>query len=719
MPGCGDVTFPVTTAAPEAQQYFNQGVGQLHGFWYWEAERSFRTVLQIDPNCVMAHWGMAMANIQNEARARQLILKASGPALDAASPREKAFVEAANKLFAEKKDDAERKTAAADFVAALDRIALDHPDDNEARALVVAFSWWNKSRHGIPIPSPLAIDALAGQVLARNPRHPLHHYLIHLWDGVRPAQALRSAAICGPSAPGIAHMWHMPGHVYSELERWQDAAWQQEAAARVDHAHMLRAHLYPDQIHNFAHNSEWLARNLNHLGRATEAVSISTNLIAMPRIPRSKEVKPAPDQRFEEEGSAWQYGRNRLFETILQWELWDTAASLAGTPYLEPGHDFDDQWRRAQFLTLAAYGRGDAAAGKASLSMLEAILSGLRSDRTAAANRAEAEARGKNQSAAEISKAMADAMQPFSEKIERLQPVLAELRLRDHLASGRLEEAKQLLPALGDIDKARLSVIQLALGDPGKAMETATAVAGAGKSQLLPQALLAWTQWQAGKKDEALASFQTVRKLAAGADPTLPLLLRLKPLAEAAGASGDWRIPAVPATDIGERPPLDSLGPRAWTAWQAGEWTATSVDGQAVSAAAFRGRPHIVILTLGKACTHCNEQVKAFVARRAEFERAGLPVVILSTDTPVEIRESGETLPFPVHSAADMAAFRTLDAWDDFEGKPLHSTSFISADGRMGWQHVGYEPFMLPDFLLGEIQRLTSSALAPGWLQQR
>ena len=63
-PGCGDVTFPVTTASPEAQQWFNQGVAQIHGFWYWEAERSFRTALVLDPACVMAHWGMAVANIE-------------------------------------------------------------------------------------------------------------------------------------------------------------------------------------------------------------------------------------------------------------------------------------------------------------------------------------------------------------------------------------------------------------------------------------------------------------------------------------------------------------------------------------------------------------------------------------------------------------------------------------------------------------------------------
>ena len=54
MEGTGAVTFPMTTAAPEAQAFFNQGVGQLHGFWYFEAERSFRQVAKLDPNCAMA-----------------------------------------------------------------------------------------------------------------------------------------------------------------------------------------------------------------------------------------------------------------------------------------------------------------------------------------------------------------------------------------------------------------------------------------------------------------------------------------------------------------------------------------------------------------------------------------------------------------------------------------------------------------------------------------
>src|SRR5215472_3900170 len=62
MPGMGKVSFLVTTDKPEAQAFINQGVGQLHSFYYFEAERSFRQAAKIDPACSMAYWGMAMSN---------------------------------------------------------------------------------------------------------------------------------------------------------------------------------------------------------------------------------------------------------------------------------------------------------------------------------------------------------------------------------------------------------------------------------------------------------------------------------------------------------------------------------------------------------------------------------------------------------------------------------------------------------------------------------
>jgi peroxiredoxin len=705
-PGCGDVSFPVTTSNPEVQEWFNQGVAQLHGFWYWEAERSFRTVLALDPDCVMAHWGMAMANIENEERARKLIEKATGSAFEKVTPREKAWIETAKKFYAEKKDDNARKAAANELVKGLERIAMDFPDDMEARAFIAGMVWRNKYRFQVPVPSLLANEALAQQVLAKNPKHPVHHYLIHQWNNERDKQALLSAAMCGPSAPGCAHMWHMPGHIYSELQRWHDAIWQQEAAARVDHAQMIRSRIFPDQIHNFAHNSEWMVRNLNFSGQVAQALTVSKNLMAMPRIPRSRHVKDNPDQKWEKGGTTWEYGRQRLNETLLRWELWDEVLKLDGTPFLETGSDFEDQWKREHLVALAHYGKGSAEAGRAALAKIEAMEAAQQKERLEAAVKAESEARAKNKSADEINKAMADAMLPLTKKIERLQSPLTELRLRDHLAAGRVEEAKKLAPQLKDVNEHRLALIHLALGDHEKAIKTAQDFANKGKKHLQPQALLTHVLWTACKKDEALAAFKTVRELAAAADTSLASLQRLQPVADAAGVTGDWRIPHTPATDIGERPPLDALGPIEWHPWTAAQWTAVTKDGQPVTNDNLRGKPHILILFLGNACTHCSEQLKAFSERAGEFEKAGLPIVAISTDKPEEVAATATPPPFTVHSGADTLAFKALDAWDDFENKPLHATCYIDAAGLMRWQHVSYEPFMLPDFLLEEIKRL-------------
>src|SRR5438034_9082449 len=76
LPGTGKVKIKITTKHSEAQAFFNQGVGQLHGFWYFEAERSFRQVAALDTNCAMAYLGMAYANTENRSRAQKFIVKA-------------------------------------------------------------------------------------------------------------------------------------------------------------------------------------------------------------------------------------------------------------------------------------------------------------------------------------------------------------------------------------------------------------------------------------------------------------------------------------------------------------------------------------------------------------------------------------------------------------------------------------------------------------------
>ncbi|HEV7404535.1 MAG TPA: hypothetical protein VGO11_16460, partial [Chthoniobacteraceae bacterium] len=271
MTGTGDVHFPVTTKNELAQKFFDQGVGQLHGFWNFEAERSFRQVAALDPDCAMAYWGMTQANSGNVKRAAEFI-KSAVKLKDKASRREQLWIDSLADFYADpKRPDRDRRMA---VVRTLERLSYEFPDDLEAKAFLVLRIWDNED-HGIPISSKQSVDALAMQVLAANPNHPIHHYIIHLWNGEDDRRALLSAALCGQVSPTIAHMWHMPGHTFTKLHRYADAVWQQEAAARVDHAHMIASRILPEQIFNYAHNNNWLVEDLDFIGRAHDAMDLS------------------------------------------------------------------------------------------------------------------------------------------------------------------------------------------------------------------------------------------------------------------------------------------------------------------------------------------------------------------------------------------------------------------------------------------------------------
>src|SRR5262245_47134797 len=141
----------------------------------------------------------------------------------------------------------------------------------------------------------------------------------------------------------------MAGHTYSGLSRYAEAAWEQEASSRVDHGHMIHDRVLPDQIHNYAHNQEWLIRDLSHIGRGRDALELAKNMIELPRHPKYNTVA---------KGSG-SYGRTRLYEILERYELWDDVLALAETPYLEPTDAADQQIRRLRLIGLAQAGKGN------------------------------------------------------------------------------------------------------------------------------------------------------------------------------------------------------------------------------------------------------------------------------------------------------------------------------------------------------------------------
>src|SRR3977135_3223799 len=49
----------ISTASPEAQRWFDLGLNWCFAFNKGEGVKCFRKALEFDPECVMAHWGIA------------------------------------------------------------------------------------------------------------------------------------------------------------------------------------------------------------------------------------------------------------------------------------------------------------------------------------------------------------------------------------------------------------------------------------------------------------------------------------------------------------------------------------------------------------------------------------------------------------------------------------------------------------------------------------
>ncbi len=717
MGNTGNVHLPVASQVPDVQAFINQGIGQLHGFWFFESERSFRQAAKLDPDCATAYLGMALANLENTKRARGFIAEAV-KRKDKVSAHEKMYIDAFEAYLQEEpKDNKDKdfdKKRREKLAADLEKILHEHPADLEAKALLGWHLWMSRSKN-VPIVSYFAVDALLHDVLDKNPLHPCHHYIIHLWDYEKAERALDSASKCGQSAPGIAHMWHMPGHIYSKLNRYHDAVFQQEAGARVDYAQMMRYGVLPDQIHNFAHNNEWLTRNLIHIGHARAAREMATNMLELPRHPKWNK----PDNG----GSSSGFGRARLLETLAQFEDWDRLLQLADDPHLEEGANDDQKHKRLQYLGLAAFGTGDFARGCEYTTQLIRKREAIEVEQKAAETKARDEATAAKKSVEEIDKAVKNAGNGFNGRLTPLRNGIRDLEAQIHLAHRAYADAQAALQNTTRVDRPLQARTHLAAGETDKAITMIRDYVVSHKNETIPLAHAVAILWQAGKQDDAKAEFEKLRKLSEAIDLDAPVFQRLAPIAAALQLPVDWRQPLEPRSDTGIRPDLASLGPYIWQPSPAPEWSLTDHESKSMTLAERRGKPVILVFYLGAGCLHCVEQLHKFAPKTEEFAKLGIEVIGIGTDSPADLLAAHKnytgTFPFRLLSNNDLTVFKTYRCYDDFEGKPLHGTFLIAPDGRELWHDIGAEPFMDVDFLLGEARRslplyATPSSPAPG-----
>jgi tetratricopeptide (TPR) repeat protein len=371
----GSHHYAVTTAVPQAQQYFDQGMRLYYAFNHAEAIRAFEEAVRLDPGCAMCHWGIALAygpniNMPMEpeaAAAAWAALEAARGVAAGATAKERALVDALGRRYAANAP-AERAALDSAYARAMKALSAQYRDDMEIRTLhaeaimdLSPWEYWN--RDGSPRQDTPELLAQLETVLAAQPDHPgANHFYIHAVEAVDPWRAVPMAERLAGLMPGAGHLVHMPGHIYIRVGRYADAIAANEHAVHADETYIqdqnpafgvYTAGYYP-------HNYDFLAFAASMIGRREQALEAAERMITL-----------APDEVVRMPGMTFvQHHQTRHLQLKARFGLWDEILSASA-----PAEDLPHargMWHYARGRALAA--RGDLGAAEAELARVQAAL---------------------------------------------------------------------------------------------------------------------------------------------------------------------------------------------------------------------------------------------------------------------------------------------------------------------------------------------------------
>lgn len=312
----GTLHYPITTAVPLAQQFFNQGLRLTYAFNHSEALRAYRKARTLDPDCALCYWGEALvlgpninAPMEAAAVAPALAAVSQAQAVSAkATAKERALITA---LAARYGQEAQANRSALDqaYADAMQKVAASYPDDNEiallyAESLMDLQPWdyW-QAAGAQPKGRTTEIIGLLERVLAKAPDHPgAIHYYIHLTEASSdPQRALPYAQRLGQLMPGAGHLVHMPFHTFFRVGLYKEAVAANRQAVLVDEAYIARSTpagiypqaYYPHNVHSLMVSAQMAGDGATVLAAADKLGQIVSDAAAK-KIAWVQPIKVAP-----------------------------------------------------------------------------------------------------------------------------------------------------------------------------------------------------------------------------------------------------------------------------------------------------------------------------------------------------------------------------------------------------------------------------------------
>ncbi len=314
----GSYSRPITTAAPEAQLWFDRGLNWLFGFNHGEAIACFQKALERDPACAMAHWGISYAAGPNynlpwnryDPAGKAAALAAAYDAMQGAlahaagaSPVEQALIRALPARYPQREPLDDQAPWDAAFADAMRQVFHAHRDDLEVRSVfaeaimnLTPWKMWDLTTGGIAegagTTEAVAMLESAFRDLPTAWNHPgLLHLYVHLMEmSPFPQRALRAGDRLRDLVPDAGHLIHMPTHIDVLCGHYRDVLVYNQQAIVADRKFLAREGAMNVYALYRTHDYHFAVYGAMFLGQYTAALEAAQELIdttpeALLRIP--------------------------------------------------------------------------------------------------------------------------------------------------------------------------------------------------------------------------------------------------------------------------------------------------------------------------------------------------------------------------------------------------------------------------------------------------
>ena len=242
-----DTTTKRGTTCENAQVEFDHALALLHHMTYPKAQEAFERVAEMDPDCAMAYWGVAMTLFQplwptrpspeDLQRGWDAVVLAN--TMETATEREQLFL-ATTAGFFQDPGSTDYWSRIRRWERAMENVHTLLPDDIEAAAFF-ALAHLATAGDGTGLTHQERAADILDAILVKNPAHPgANHYTIHAND-VRGRQAKSQEVVRGYNkiAPRNPHALHMPTHIYVRLGEWENVILGNVDASEVALTHAV------------------------------------------------------------------------------------------------------------------------------------------------------------------------------------------------------------------------------------------------------------------------------------------------------------------------------------------------------------------------------------------------------------------------------------------------------------------------------------------------